>query len=144
MEFPVLQDGHWSKERTYPPNPHPLLQLAMSQDEHFVIGTFMTGFQLWQVLDANKKDMCQCTTLKLPSGLLLSTTIIGSSRVIDCVLSGIRNISTKMNKSNACVLSAKHVYAIAGIRKELYIWQVSQCEGHAGFLKRKKLLAIFS
>ena len=27
-----------------------------------------------------------------------------------------------MNKSNACVLSAKHVYAIAGIRKELYIW----------------------
>ena len=57
-----LQDGHWSKDRTYPPNPHPLLQLAMSQDEHFVIGTFMTGFQLWQVLDANKKDMCQCTT----------------------------------------------------------------------------------
>ena len=66
------------------------------------------------------------------------------SRDIDGVLSGIRNISTKMNKSNACVLSAKHVYAIAGIRKELYIWQVSQCEGHAGFLKSKKLLAIFS
>ncbi len=42
------------------------------------------------------------TTLKLPSG--------------------IRNISTKMNKSNSCVLSAGHVYAVAGIRKELYIW----------------------
>ena len=37
------------KEQTYPPYPHPLLQLAMSQDEHFVIGTFMTGFQLWKV-----------------------------------------------------------------------------------------------
>ena len=29
-----------------------------------------------------------------------------------------------MNKSNSCVLSAKHTYAIAGIRKELYIWSV--------------------
>lgn len=45
-----------------------------------------------------------CTTLRLPSG--------------------IRNIATKMNKSNSCVLSAGHVYAVAGIRKELYIWSM--------------------
>ena len=30
-----------------------------------------------------------------------------------------------MNKSNSCVLSAGHVYAVAGIRKELYIWSMS-------------------
>jgi hypothetical protein len=29
-----------------------------------------------------------------------------------------------MNKSNSCVLSAGHVYAVAGIRKELYIWSM--------------------
>lgn len=39
--------------------------------------------------------------------------------------SGIRNIATRMNKSNSCVLSANHVYAVAGIRKELYIWSMS-------------------
>ena len=36
----------------------------------------------------------RCTTLRLPSG--------------------IRNIATKTNKSNSCVLSAGHVYAVAG------------------------------
>lgn len=64
----LTQEGQWAKERTYPPNPHPLLMMAMSHDEHFVIGTFMTGFQLWQVMDDNKQEMCQVTTLKLPSG----------------------------------------------------------------------------
>ena len=65
----LTQEGQWAKERTYPPNPHPLLMMAMSHDEHFVIGTFMTGFQLWQVMDDNKQEMCQVTTLKLPSGM---------------------------------------------------------------------------
>ena len=29
-----------------------------------------------------------------------------------------------MNKSNSCVLSSGHIYAVAGIRKELYIWSM--------------------
>ncbi len=33
----------WYKEKDYPKNPYPLLQLALSQDEVYVIGTFMTG-----------------------------------------------------------------------------------------------------
>ena len=64
----------------------------------------MTGFQLWNIRDESNK----CTTLRLPSG--------------------IRNIATKMNKSNECVLSARNEYAIAGIRKELYIWSVRSAE----------------
>ena len=31
-------------------------------------------------------------------------------------LTGVRNIATKRNKSNSCVLSSNHQYAIAGIR----------------------------
>ena len=41
---------------------------------------------------------------------------------------GIRNVAKKMNKSNNCVLSANNVYAIAGIRKVLYIWDVKSAE----------------
>ena len=33
-----------------------------------------------------------------------------------------------MNKSSPCVLSAKQTYAIAGIRKELYVWSVETGE----------------
>ena len=113
----------WVRRRSYGDNKCPLLMLELSQvtkvyqgvfsypspsfnrffyqDEVFVIGTFMTGFLLWR-LDGAEDTAAEMTTLKLPSG--------------------IRNISTKMNKSNSCVLSAGHVYAVAGIRKELYIW----------------------
>ena len=56
------------------------------------------------VVKPTKKKDHDTTVLKLPSG--------------------IRNISTKMNKSNSCVLSSGHVYAVAGIRKELYIWSM--------------------
>ena len=65
----------------------------------------MTGFLLWNIKvidETNGGD--GFTILKLPSG--------------------IRNISCKMNKSNSCVLSAENIYAIAGIRKELFIWSV--------------------
>lgn len=95
----------WWREKDYPKNPYPLLQLGLSQDEKYVIGTFMTGFQLWHIQISNDSNTGEgCTTLKLPSG--------------------VRNIATKMNKSNSCVLSAHQTYAIAGIRKELYIWSV--------------------
>jgi hypothetical protein len=99
----AFRNGCWYREKDYPKNPHPLLQLALSQDESYVIGTFLTGFQLWAVSAINEAGN-GCTTLKLPTG--------------------IRNIATKMNKSSSCVLSAKHTYAITGIRKELYIWSV--------------------
>ena len=95
----------WWREKDYPKNPYPLLMLEVSHEESFVIGTFMTGFQLWNIEVINNSNSGEgCTTLKLPSG--------------------IRNIATKMNKSSSCVLSAKQTYAIAGIRKELYIWSV--------------------
>ena len=85
----------WWREKDYPKNPYHLLQLVCSQDEKFVIGTFLTGFLLWNIdVINNSDDGSGFTVLKLPSAT--------------------RNISTKMNKSTSCVLSAKNVYAIAG------------------------------
>ena len=104
------KSGCWLNVKMYDDNLYPLLQLALSTDESYLIGTIMTGFQLWRTKpNGSSKDHSYANegsviTLKLPSG--------------------IRNISTKMNKSNSCVLSVENKYAVAGIRKELYIWSV--------------------
>ena len=97
--------GCWLQEKVYADNTHPLLQLTLSTEGTFLIGTVMTGFLLWRTNTPLGQIQSEgIITLKLPSG--------------------IRNISTKMNKSNSCVLSAGNKFAIAGIRKELYIWSV--------------------
>ena len=107
----AYRHGYWFKEKDYPKNPYPLLQLSCSHDELYVIGTFKNGFQLWNIeVINNSADNCDdgCTTIKLPTS--------------------VRNIATKMNKSSPVVLSAKQTYAIAGIRKEMYIWLVETAE----------------
>ena len=107
--------GRWLKEKDYPKNPYPLLQLKCSEEEKFIIGTYLTGFLLWNIATvANSNDGSGFVVLKLPSG--------------------IRNITTRMNKSNSCVLSARQEYAIAGIRKELYIWSVETSQVKCHFL----------
>ena len=45
----------WRKECALPPNSFPLLMLELSQDEVFVVGTFMTGFQLWNSTEDNRQ-----------------------------------------------------------------------------------------
>ena len=101
----AFRNGNWYREKDYPKNPYPLIQLACSHDENFVIGSFKAGFLLWNIAVVDNSDTDDgCTTLKLPSG--------------------VRNVPTKMNKSSPCVLSAKQTYAIAGIRKELFVWSV--------------------
>lgn len=96
-------DSAWHVAKTYDSNPYPLLQLKLSTEERYVVGTFMTGFLLWS---AKKEEPGTAIILNLPNG--------------------IRNVTKKMNKSSNCVLSAGNKYAIAGIRKELYIWEVSR------------------
>ncbi|KAK4290424.1 hypothetical protein Pmani_036667 [Petrolisthes manimaculis] len=41
---------------------------------------------------------------------------------------GIRNISTQLLKSNSCVLSKGYKYAVAGVRKNLYVWELESQE----------------
>ena len=60
---------------------------------------------MWNIeVITNSDDGSGFTVLKLPSAT--------------------RNISTKMNKSTSCVLSAKNVYAIAGKSKLLVCMRV--------------------
>ncbi len=42
----------------------------INQDEEYVVGTFMTGFQLWCISKLETSNDHGCKTLKLPSGLI--------------------------------------------------------------------------
>ena len=89
-----FDNGHWTRTTNYCDNPFSLLQLLLSSDESYLIGTFTDGFQLWKTTN-NKGD--EVITLKLPRA--------------------IRNVTSKINQSNECLLSKGNVWAIAGVRK---------------------------
>ncbi|XP_069163973.1 NACHT and WD repeat domain-containing protein 2 [Procambarus clarkii] len=95
-------DSCWTLERVVAPNDHKLLMLHLTGDQNHLIGTFMMGFQVWEV------EQGRAWTLKLPHG--------------------IRNISTQLLKSNSCVLSKGYKYAVAGVRKSLYVWGLESQE----------------
>ena len=97
-------NGCWLNKIEYSDNFHQLVQLSVSPAEDYIMGTFINGFRIWKAWNGKDTEPPKSVTLNLPSG--------------------IRNIPIKMNKSNSCVLSARSTYAIAGIRKVLYIWSV--------------------
>ena len=43
-----FRHGHWYEEKVYETNPYPLIQIKLSPDEDFVMGTFISGFELWK------------------------------------------------------------------------------------------------
>ena len=90
----ALEGEDWVRKREYSENQLAILQLQLSYDESYLIGTFMDGFLLWR---AQEGEDTVVTTLKLPRS--------------------IRNVTVKMNKSNECVLSKNCIWAIAGVRK---------------------------
>lgn len=53
----AFRNASWVKQKDYPKNPYPLLQLACSHDENFVIGTFKTGFLLWNIKVLNRRNL---------------------------------------------------------------------------------------
>ena len=120
-----FRHGNWYEDKVYEPtNPHPLIQVKLSYDEEFVMGTFINGFQLWR----SGKTLAKGSSVQLwRRG---ANQRHASMKHINTFLlpHGIRNVSKRMNKSNNCVLSANNRYAIAGIRKVLYIWDVKTAE----------------
>ncbi|CAL8088660.1 unnamed protein product [Orchesella dallaii] len=92
----------WAVTRVYEGNNDKLIQLQFSQNEMYIVGTFMFGFKVWNL------ESGRMVTLLLPEG--------------------IRNISTKLLESNSCVLSKDAIYAIAGVRKNLYVWDMIKGE----------------
>ena len=76
--------------------------LRLSKNEHWALGTVSRGFNLWHV---NGRRTAQ---LKLPPT--------------------VRNVSKGPGLSSVILLSARDEYAVAGIRKELYIWAMDSCQ----------------
>ena len=76
--------------------------LRLSKNEHWALGTVSRGFNLWHV---NGRRTAQ---LKLPPT--------------------VRNVFKGPGLSSVILLSARDEYAVAGIRKELYIWAMDSCQ----------------
>lgn len=73
-----------------------VLQLKLDKNDATLFATTSNGFVIWDLKTNN------VMILKLPYGT--------------------RNISTKLLQSNSIMLSAHGNYAIAGVRKNLYVW----------------------
>jgi WD40 repeat protein len=81
-----------------------LLQLKLDQHDRFLMGTTGNGFSLWDFDQENPIKPGEAIYLALPHG--------------------VRNISTKLMQSNSIMISSKMDYAIAGVRKNLYVWSL--------------------
>ncbi|EFX69546.1 hypothetical protein DAPPUDRAFT_202786 [Daphnia pulex] len=82
-----------------------LLQLSLSETENHVLGTTALGFCIWNAADfENKTPSAKRIDLKLPTG--------------------VRNISVSLLQSNSIILSKNDEFAVAGVRKNLYVWKI--------------------
>lgn len=80
-----------------------LLQLRLDQQDRMLLGTAGKGFVIWDFGDENGHRLSeQSMYLALPHG--------------------VRNITTKIMQSNSIMISSKMDYAVAGVRKNLYVW----------------------
>lgn len=82
-----------------------LLQLKFDQmNDRWLMGTAGNGFVLWDFSSENPIHPNEAIYLPLPHG--------------------VRNISTKLMQSNSIMISSKVDYAVAGVRKNLYVWNL--------------------
>ena len=95
--FKAVQEN-WEKAFSFEINMDKLLMISLSKDEKWCIGTIHKGFKLWHV-----------------GGKRVKTLILPSS---------VRNVNKSFGVSYSLILSAEDKYAVAGIRKELYIWSL--------------------
>lgn len=85
------------------------LQLSLSENENNLLGTTALGFCIWDVTNIeDTKEVKKRVDLKLPTG--------------------VRNISVRLLHSNSVMLSKGEEYAVAGVRKNLYVWKMSTGE----------------
>ncbi|XP_055384364.1 NACHT and WD repeat domain-containing protein 2 isoform X2 [Condylostylus longicornis] len=82
-----------------------LLQLKLDQHDRFLLGTAGKGFVVWDLSKPGPENLSVgAMYLPLPHG--------------------VRNITTKMMQSNSIMISSKLNYAVAGVRKNLYVWDL--------------------
>ncbi|KAI4484543.1 hypothetical protein M0804_007109 [Polistes exclamans] len=89
--------------RAYNDDVEYLLQLKLDKEEEYLLATTGNGFVVWFL--ESKSD---AHVLMLPNG--------------------VRNISTRMMHSNSIMVSSTKNYAVAGVRKNLYVWSLETCE----------------
>lgn len=78
-----------------------MLQLKLDKPERMLLGTTGKGFVIWD-FEADNPISPVAIYLPLPHG--------------------VRNITTKMMQSNSVMVSSQLNYAVAGVRKNLYVW----------------------
>ena len=93
----------WIKMGALPAG-EPLLQLGLSENESHLLGTSALGFCIWDLAVTGSGEIKR-TDLKLPMG--------------------VRNISVRLLHSNSVMLSKGNEYAVAGVRKNLYVWNMA-------------------
>ncbi|KAL7638639.1 UNVERIFIED_CONTAM: hypothetical protein RMT77_011211 [Armadillidium vulgare] len=98
----LRKETQWELDRIIACSNIALLQLQLSFEEMHLIGTHMAGFEIWEI------ESGKVWSLSLPHG--------------------VRNISTQVLQSTSCVLSRGFKYAVAGVRKNLYVWDLETCE----------------
>lgn len=97
----------WKFENTLPrfenDEKEMLLQLRLDQQDRMLLGTAGKGFVIWDFGDLDGNRLSDNSMyLALPHG--------------------VRNITTKIMESNSIMTSSKLDYAVAGVRKNLYVW----------------------
>lgn len=91
-----------------------LLQLKLDKTETILLGTTANGFLVWLLGRERQRIDSMClndfeTELKEERSVCSKVTVLQLPH-------GIRNISTKMLRSNSVMLSASRDYAVAGVR----------------------------
>ncbi|KAI5755532.1 hypothetical protein M8J77_017783 [Diaphorina citri] len=98
----------WSYVRTLPPiyneSVESVLQLKFDKNETVVLASTANGFAVWFLMPDEENQNIRGIFLSLPHS--------------------VRNITTRMLTSNSVMLSADGNYAIAGVRKNLYVWSM--------------------
>jgi len=85
-----------------------LLQLRIDQHDRMLLGTAGKGFVIW---DFGSKEKDEAEGSRLREGALYLA-----------LPHGVRNITTRIMQSNSIMVSSKLDYAVAGVRKNLYVW----------------------
>ncbi|KAL8578633.1 hypothetical protein ACOMHN_007091 [Nucella lapillus] len=94
------EDSVWRYDRTLGENPDPVFSLKLSGDEHYLIATIALGYKLWNLHTDKMRE------LKLPPST--------------------RNIPVKNQLSSPLVFTKGNEFVVAGVRKNLYVWDVKQ------------------
>ncbi|XP_026468840.1 uncharacterized protein LOC113372707 [Ctenocephalides felis] len=121
-----------------------MLQLKFDKNDTILLASTNNGFVVWDL--GSEKSDGSCVEENSAIGSTYSKI---SENAIQLKLPhGVRNITMKMLQSNSIMLSAHKDYAVAGVRKNLYVWSlpdgnlVKSLDAHFGRIMQLESLTI--